>query len=131
MTLMTRCSGVGGKVRVRGGAVDNFLKSSTQNFVKLYTFFELVILGPPFLHSQSPSLPSKHHTSRNLQSIFLIQNKKRRIKWFTVDLTAGARPVQLLQIKALQLHIDEATCLLGLTHDLVGYGAFGSNEYKR
>jgi hypothetical protein len=39
-----------------------------------------VILSPPFLRSRSPFLPSKHHTSRNLQSTFLTQDKKRGIK---------------------------------------------------
>ena len=90
----------------------------------------MVILSPSSLHSQSPSLASKHHTSRNLQSIFLTQDKKRGIKWFTAVLAAAVHVLQLLQTKAPQLHIDEATCLIDLTNALVGYGAFGSNEDK-
>jgi hypothetical protein len=58
----------------------------------------------------------------------LTQDKKKRIKWFTVVLAVAVRPVSPLQMKAPQLHIDEATCLIGLTNAFVGGGAFGSNK---
>jgi hypothetical protein len=58
----------------------------------------------------------------------LTQGKKKRIKWFTAVLAVVVRPVLLLLMKAPQLHIDEATCLIGLTNAFVGDGAFGSNK---
>jgi len=69
--------------------------------------------------------------SRAFAEILLAQEQERSIIYLRFAIAPPVGAIHLLQTKALQLHIDEATCALGLPNALVGQETSRPNEGKR
>ena len=75
--------------------------------ISALTFEHQIIFGAPYLPNTTP------HATYNL---FFDSRQKERYKGVSGSSHATVHALQLLQTKALQLHIDEATCPLDLTY---------------
>ena len=63
-----------------------------------------------------------------MPKFFWLKRKEGSVIYLRFAIAPAVGAIQLLQNKALQLPIDEATCALDLPNTLVGHGTFRPNE---